>query len=103
MLETYANHNQFIKGLKNFTKLDPHLNALSQLKYQHSADWWKELKLNESGIYILTGGRQIGKSTSCKLLIKHCLQKKLLSKDSMFFRWIQPVFIFLESQFPNKR
>ena len=85
MLETYVNHNQFIKGLESFTKLDPHLNSLSQLKYQHSADWWKELKLNEPGIYILTGGRQIGKSTSCKLLIKHCLQKKIFSKDCMFY------------------
>ena len=85
MLNTYAIHNQFIKGIENFIKQDPHLNALSQLKYQHSADWWKELKLNVPGIYILTGGRQIGKSTSCKLLMKHCLQKKLFSKDSIFY------------------
>jgi hypothetical protein len=39
MLNTYAIHNQFIKGIENFIKQDPHLNALSQLKYQHSADW----------------------------------------------------------------
>lgn len=85
MLNTYAIHNQFIKGIENFIKQDPHLNALSNLKYQHSADWWKELKLNVPGIYILTGGRQIGKSTSCKLLMKYCLQKKLFSKDSIFY------------------
>ncbi|NGX51754.1 MAG: hypothetical protein KR126chlam5_00037 [Candidatus Anoxychlamydiales bacterium] len=85
MLKPYEVHNQLTKGFKNFTKLDPHLSALSQLKYQYSADWWKELKLNIPGIYILTGGRQIGKSTSCKLLIKHCLQKKKIAPKNMFY------------------
>ncbi|NGX49190.1 MAG: hypothetical protein K940chlam5_00786 [Candidatus Anoxychlamydiales bacterium] len=85
MLKPYEVHNQFTKGLKNFTKLDPHLSALSQLKYQYFDSWWKKLNLKIPGIYILTGGRQIGKSTSCKLLLKHCLQKKVFSPGSMLY------------------
>lgn len=85
MLKPYMIHNQFTKGINNFSKLDPHLLALSQLKYQYSADWWKEMKLNIPGIYILTGGRQIGKSTSCKLLLKYCLQKKFFTPENMFY------------------
>ena len=85
MLKPYEVHNQFSKGFKNFVKLDPHLSALSQLKYQYSDSWWKKLNLNTFGIYILTGGRQIGKSTSCKLLIKHCLQKKTFYSESILY------------------
>lgn len=85
MQNLYEKHNQFKKGIKNFSQLDPHLHALSQLKYQYSADWWKELPLDTPGIYILTGGRQIGKSTSCKLLLKYCLQKKLFNPNNMLY------------------
>jgi len=85
MLKPYEVHNQFINGFKSFVKLDPHLLSLSKLKYQYSANWWKELKLNIPGIYILTGGRQIGKSTSCKLLLTYCLQKKIFNPKNMLY------------------
>lgn len=85
MLAPYSIHNQFKTSLKAFQQLDPHLHALSQLKYQYHPEWWTKLPLDTPGIYILTGGRQVGKSTSCKLLIKHCIEKNLFSKESILY------------------
>ncbi len=76
MLPEYEIHNTFHSSLEDFALRDPHLSALSELTYQYSPKWWENLSMDVPGIYILTGGRQIGKSTSCKLLIKHVLEKK---------------------------
>ncbi len=85
MLESYAVHNRFKEGLKAFDELDPQLRELSQLRYQYSPHWWRQLDLSAPGIYILTGGRQVGKSTSCKLLIRYCLEKKLFPPTQMLY------------------
>ena len=112
MFTPYLNHNRFKESLDVFKKSDPHLLALSKFKYQHSSDWWTQLALDTSGIYILTGGRQIGKSTSCKLLVKDCLQKHTYSADAIFYLPCDEIYdakelsrilrFFLESV-PNKK
>src|SRR3989344_6331911 len=81
----YSIHNQFQNSLPAFKASDPHLQELSKLKYQYSPNWWKDLHSNIPGIYILTGGRQVGKSTSCKLLIQHCLERKFFSPEDIFY------------------
>ena len=78
-------HNKFREGVSAFIGHDPHLQQLSKLKYQHSSNWWCKLPLTTPGIYILTGGRQIGKSTSCKLLIRHCLETSKFTKNNMVY------------------
>jgi uncharacterized protein len=88
----YPVHNQFRVGLAAFKALDPHLHALSQLKYRYHFDWWKSLPLNTPGVYILTGGRQIGKSTSCKLLIQYCLENQEFSKDAICYLPCDEIF-----------
>lgn len=85
MLLKYEYHNQFRQSLEKFLSSDPQLYALSLLKYKHSARWWDDLLTKTPGIYILTGGRQVGKSTSCKLLIAHCLQEKLFKSETIFY------------------
>lgn len=85
MLDRYFNHNRYKESLQAFEQQDPHLVELTKLKYQHSPDWWHQLDLSIPGIYILTGGRQIGKSTSCKLLLQQCLQKKRFSRERMLY------------------
>jgi len=92
MLDKYLNHNRFKESLVAFNRLDPHLLALSQLTYRHRFDWWQSLNLDMPGIYILTGGRQVGKSTSCKLLIKHCLQKKIISAQRILYLPCDEIF-----------
>ncbi len=85
MPNNLQNHNLFQDSLAAFTQNDPHLQRLAQFKYQFSTRWWDELALDTPGIYILSGGRQIGKSTSCKLLIKYCLEQKLFNKNAIFY------------------
>lgn len=93
MLNTVAKHNRFHEaGLKGFQQSDPHLRALSQLTHQYASAWWHDLSLQSPGIYILTGGRQIGKSTSCKLLIAHCLQKKLFQSKNILYLPCDEIF-----------
>lgn len=85
-------HNQFRDDFDKFSTIDPHLRALASLKYQHELNWWQNLTLNIPGIYILTGGRQIGKSTSCKLLIKHCINRQLFTPQAIFYLTCDEVF-----------
>lgn len=92
MREKYIVHNKFLENISFFNKNDPHLYALSQLKFQYHFAWWQSLDFNIPGIYILTGGRQIGKSTSCKLLIKYCLEKKIFPPDAIFYLPCDEIF-----------
>ncbi len=85
MRDIFASHNLFLKNLDEFCAEDPHLATLKDLKFVHPLDWWRAIHWDIPGIYILTGGRQIGKSTSCKLLIKHLLEKKLFQPKHIFY------------------
>lgn len=85
MLLKFEYHNQFRQNLEQFLNSDPQLRPLSLLKYKHSARWWDSLSPKTPGIYILTGGRQVGKSTSCKLFIAHCLQENLFDSEAIFY------------------
>ncbi len=85
MLEEFKKHNLFRENLTDFHKEDPHLSYLNSLKYVASFDWWKDISWEHPGIYILTGGRQIGKSTSTKLLIAHVLKKKIFPSENILY------------------
>lgn len=92
MVDAFFNHNRFRDSLSAFMQADPHLAALSALKIQFSPSWWKDIHWDEPGIYMLTGGRQIGKSTSCKLMIKHCLEQSCFPPDHIFYFPCDEVF-----------
>jgi predicted AAA+ superfamily ATPase len=85
MLEQYQKHNLARLSLQQFLEGDPQLASLNKLKYQFQDLWWHDLVVTEPGLYILTGGRQVGKSTSCKLLMAHCLKEKLLKPSALFY------------------
>jgi predicted AAA+ superfamily ATPase len=74
MIEEFRLHNRFHDSVDAFERDDPHLSSLRGLPIVAPLDWWRPLGLGRPGIYILTGGRQIGKSTSTKLLIRHALR-----------------------------
>lgn len=92
MLEQYSPHNRFKQGFAEFESSDPHLFSLAKLKIQYSPNWWNDLDLKIPGIYILTGGRQVGKSTSCKLLIKDCLEKKIFLAEQILYLPCDEIF-----------
>lgn len=85
MINRYQIHNLFRQNEEDFFISDPQLKNLAQLKYQYQHLWWQALDLNEPGLYILTGGRQVGKSTSCKLLMAYCLKNQLLKPSQMLY------------------
>jgi len=92
MRESYKTHNKFKESVDAFIHDDPHLHSLAELQYQYQFDWWHQLSLDTPGIYILTGGRQVGKSTSCKQFIAHCLQTKKLDAKNIFYLPCDEIF-----------
>lgn len=74
MLDEFQPHNLHWDNLARFEREDPHLSGLRGQAFVHAPDWWDELPAKEPGLYILTGGRQIGKSTSLKRLMLNRLR-----------------------------
>jgi len=85
-------HNLFREDLAIYAAQDPHLKALAQLKYKYSPTWWNNLNSQVPGIYILTGGRQVGKSTSCKLFIKYCLTEQYFAAQDIVYLTCDEIF-----------
>ncbi|MBI5399296.1 ATP-binding protein [Candidatus Saganbacteria bacterium] len=85
MLEEYFSHNLFWEDMDRFTRDDPHLSLLNELLFVHPLDWWRQIDWQEPGIFILTGGRQIGKSTSLKLLVKQVVNDERIKRESIFY------------------
>jgi len=92
MLDNFLIHNRFKKSLPDFLKNDPQLMTISKLRYQSHVHWWEALSLDTPGIYILTGGRQVGKSTSCKQLIASCLEQKKFAPKNIFYLPCDEIF-----------
>ena len=92
MIKNFLQHNRFQENFAAFEQEDPHLRSLAALTYQYSAKWWQAMPLDVPGIYILTGGRQVGKSTSCKLLMHDCLQQKIFAPQNLFYLPCDEVF-----------
>ena len=61
--------------LKENIENDRHIKIFNQCKFRYFPIFYNELVLEESGIYTLRGPRQVGKTTSMKLLIKKLLDK----------------------------
>lgn len=85
MLEEFQRHNLFWEDAARFEQDDPHLSALRELAFVHPLDWWQAIDWEEPGIFILTGGRQIGKSTSTKLLIRAALRTQRFVPRQVFY------------------
>lgn len=92
MRSKYQIHNNFSSSINEFCKLDPHLRALAKQKHKHQFNWWKDAFLDTTGIYILTGGRQVGKSTSCKQLIKSCIENDKFDSENIFYLPCDEIF-----------
>ncbi len=88
----YSQHNLQRQGIQFYIESDPHLRNLAHLKYQDAANWWQSLSPSMPGIYILTGGRQVGKSTSTKLLIKDWLNAGYFQGTQIFYLPCDEIF-----------
>ena len=85
MKEDFTIHNLFWKSPEEFLRYDPHLSKLSELSLIYHSPLIKEISDAGHGIYILTGGRQVGKSTLLKLLIKKILNERKLQPKHIYY------------------
>lgn len=84
-MSDYAMHNLFWDDPDNFSQNDPHLRRLSKLSFIHKSKLEDDIPVLFPGIYILTGGRQVGKTTLLKLIIKELLHLKKISPGNLFY------------------
>ena len=66
-------HNLFRIDIDRFLKDDPNLSSISNIPYPFDSPLEEEIPIQTPGIYILTGGRQVGKSTLLKQMIRNLL------------------------------
>jgi len=71
----FKSHNMFKETIQGFLENDPHLAGLKDAKYIFHSSLEEKIPVNVPGIYILTGARQVGKSTLIKLIIKKLLEE----------------------------
>jgi predicted AAA+ superfamily ATPase len=73
ILEIYRSHNLHWESEQLFGERDPQLSQfnLQPLRYAYPCE--REIPISEPGIYLLTGGRQLGKTTCLKKLIERAL------------------------------
>ena len=85
MQTEFLAHNLFKKGINSYLNNDPHLSNLKEAKYIFHSSLENEIPFHIPGVYILTGGRQVGKSTLIKLIIKNLLLQKKVSAQQIFY------------------
>ena len=85
MFEEFAVHNQFKESLFRYQRKDPHLKKLKSLPLVYYSPLLNEPDFNNPGIYLITGGRQVGKTTFLKQFILKLLQKQKIRPDHILF------------------
>lgn len=85
MKDDFYVHNLFWKGLKDYEQLDPQLSRLQQLSFVHDSPLIHDIPLLTPGIYIITGGRQVGKTTTLKLIIRQLLWEQRISPQQLYY------------------
>jgi hypothetical protein len=78
-------HNQFRESLSRYREYDPHLKRLKDLPMVYHSPLLAEQTFDTPGIYLITGGRQIGKTTFLKQLILKFLEQKQIDPMAILF------------------
>ncbi len=78
-------HNLFRENIKSYLNNDPHLKNLKGARYIFHSALEEAIPFHIPGIYILTGGRQVGKTTLVKLMIKNLLRKEKIPARQIFY------------------
>lgn len=76
MIDELEIHNQFRESITRFESHDPHLKKLNSVKFVYESKLLEEENFLIPGIYLISGGRQIGKTTFFKQLILKWLRDK---------------------------
>lgn len=78
-------HNSQLEDAQEFKKRDPHWRMLSRQTYPYLPPLVHQLPKNIPGIYTITGGRQIGKTTMVKQWMECLLSEGVNPKSIAYF------------------
>lgn len=78
-------HNSHLETPRLFRERDPQLKHLEGLPLRHRPELLDRLPRDTPGIYILGGGRQVGKTTLLKLWMAELLDSDCLPESIRFF------------------
>lgn len=73
----FSPHNTHHENPNTFQKRDPHLRLLNNQPLVHQSYLLKEIPKDKAGIYTITGGRQIGKSTLVKQWMASLIRRQI--------------------------
>ena len=78
-------HNTHLSDPLKFAETDPNLRRLVNCKHSYTASMMNELPKDVPGIYTITGGRQIGKTTLLKQWMNQLLKSNVAPQNIVFF------------------
>ncbi len=78
-------HNLFKYSLAEFKARDPHWVRIAQLPFTYLSPLALEPHFKHPGIYLITGGRQVGKTTFIKQYIVQLLEQAHLLPENILF------------------
>lgn len=78
-------HNLFRYKFSEFKARDPHLQRIAKLPFAYLSPLASEANFNKPGIYLVTGGRQVGKTTFLKQYILQLLEQEQILPDNILF------------------
>lgn len=77
-------HNTHLEEPGAFLKLDPHLRQLGKLPLVHHSKLISQLSSLNTGIYTISGGRQVGKTTLLKQMMAQLIKDNIDPKTIAF-------------------
>lgn len=81
----FRHHNSHLEAPDHFRNLDPQLRAIQGLVFQHRPELLQRLPQDRPGIYILGGGRQVGKTTLLKLWMADLLDEGIAPASIRYY------------------
>ena len=85
MKEEFQIHNLFRDSLARFLREDPHLRRAAAQPFTYVSELVNTPAFLEPGIFMLTGGRQVGKTTCLKQFLAKVLREKRLKPAQVSF------------------
>lgn len=85
MYDVFMLHNQFKESIERFENFDPHLKRIEGLPFSYKSPLVQEQAFRQAGVYLISGGRQVGKTTCLKQLIRILLKEEAVQPEHILF------------------
>jgi uncharacterized protein len=85
MIDIFDFHNTHWSDPKKFMERDPQLSRLQNLKLIYLSPYLKKFPFRSPGLYVVTGNRQIGKTTFLKQWIHRLVSVKKVKPRDIFY------------------